>query len=184
MINNNEKTVSFDGNPVSLEEILNSREERSLKQEELLKKNNNTLISFKLNIPGAIKNTKAYSFALDIGANALEEELSRENITIIYEEISYPEHGPYKMYIVKANKKLVKEITIKIEETHPLGRIYDIDVEDRDGAISRRELGRSGRRCILCEDNAFICGREKRHSLESLLGKIHKTIIDFINNTN
>lgn len=67
-----------------------------------------------------------------------------------------------------------KRIGIGIEDSHPLGRLFDIDVIKPDlSSISREELGIAPRTCIICDRPARFCMRNGSHSKQE--------ISDFIN---
>ena len=67
-----------------------------------------------------------------------------------------------------------KEVTVEIEEKHPLGRLMDIDVIGPDGVpVSRTGDGHPQRRCLICNDDARACMRAATHSVTELLAKIH-----------
>ncbi|CSA56393.1 CitX protein [Vibrio cholerae] len=69
---------------------------------------------------------------------------------------------------------------MKIEREHPLGRLMDLDVIDVDGhIISRQGAQLPRRRCLLCERDAVICARSRRHSVEALLAKIEEMTHDY-----
>lgn len=71
----------------------------------------------------------------------------------------------------------IKKLTVQIEETHPFGRLYDIDVYGMDGkGISRQELGLPVRKCLICDKDAKICGRSRSHSVEELQQKVYEII--------
>lgn len=176
--------VDFLGKEMSLEDILNSREERAFLQNELVSKFNRTVVNFKLNIPGPIKMSSAYKIVLDEGSLELEEIFKKNNIKCLYSKKEYPSYGPYAIYVVDETKENIKKLTTNLEENHSLGRLFDIDVFDKDGSISRTDLNLGHRKCFMCENEAYVCGRSRRHSVEEMLYKIHNSIIDFINNTN
>jgi len=76
----------------------------------------------------------------------------------------------------------VKKLAAEIEETHSLGRLYDFDVLDADGKqISRVELGIASRKCLLCDNDAFQCGRSRNHGLSDLTEKIETMATQYFN---
>lgn len=165
-----------------LNEILEAKEKRARTQRELLSMFKTTLISFTLNIPGAEKNSESFSELHKIGCCLLEEELEKRGVKIVHKIINTSAAGNEAYLNVDGNAISVKEITIDIEEKHKLGRVFDFDVFTKDGEqISRTELGLSERKCLLCNDNAKVCGRGRKHSLDDLLYKIHKLIDDYNN---
>ena len=73
-----------------------------------------------------------------------------------------------------------KKIAIQLEETHPLGRMYDIDIFNKYGKkISRTEIGREERKCYICNDKAIFCCRAQKHSIKTLEDKIEMMISEY-----
>ena len=57
-----------------------------------------------------------------------------------------------------------------LEDSVALGRLFDIDVIQTDGMkISRTDLGFSTRKCLICNQEAFVCSRARTHSVKELL---------------
>ena len=63
----------------------------------------------------------------------------------------------------------IKKLMTTMEETHILGRLFDIDVLDANGQKLSRDMPR---RCLLCDKQAQICARSRRHSVSELTAKI------------
>ena len=77
--------------------------------------------------------------------------------------------------IVKGND--LKDYTVSLEESHPLGRLVDIDVTLKgEAAPASRGFPR---RCFICDNPAFVCGRLKAHSQEDLLNFFNKSAYDY-----
>ena len=66
----------------------------------------------------------------------------------------------------------VKRAAVALEDSHPLGRLFDLDVIGPDGPLSRTEIGAPERRCLLCDRPARLCMRGHRHSYQELLAAI------------
>ena len=157
--------------PVTLQELLDSRENRVQKQQTLLLRYDGVLVSVTLNIPGPVKDKPAYRTALKMGMRLLTERFSAEKI--LYQEERFLKTGAEGyMVIGEMAAEEVKALTVAIEDTTPLGRLFDMDVLTKDGGISRAELGMPGRHCLLCGEEAKVCARSQRHSVEKLLAEI------------
>jgi holo-ACP synthase/triphosphoribosyl-dephospho-CoA synthase len=74
----------------------------------------------------------------------------------------------------------VKGLGLYIEQTHPLGRLFDIDVIEGGGKISRAGLGLEERKCLVCGGGAFACGRSRAHKAEELAGAVLDTMENFL----
>jgi holo-ACP synthase len=74
----------------------------------------------------------------------------------------------------------VKKRSIKIETEHPLGRIFDVDIYNRDGVpLSRGDFNIQERKCIVCGSAARECIVKKRHSLGEVLERVNKMIKEY-----
>ena len=163
------------GKRISPEEILRDKEWRWEKQRELLDRYGLPIVSLKLNIPGDIKSTPQYIRIINAGIDAFTSKIQEKSIEIIWNKCYYKEEGPIFLVILNTDSYLLKRLTLSIEENHPLGRLLDFDVwENSSHQLSRRELGYGYRKCFLCEENAFLCARSRKHSIEELLDKINK----------
>jgi holo-ACP synthase/triphosphoribosyl-dephospho-CoA synthase len=89
--------------------------------------------------------------------------------------------GNYCYYVIDEKGLIVKEKTIDIEEYYLLGRLVDLDVYDQK-SISRNELSCEMRKCLLCDNYAHICVRQKTHSETELFSKIHEMTSTFLQN--
>ena len=78
----------------------------------------------------------------------------------------------------------IKERLIQIEETHPLGRLFDFDLHRASSAnltlIDRESLGKPLRKCFLCNEPAIICRRQKNHGTDDLAHWISTLVNDFV----
>lgn len=156
----------FDGNPVTMEAVLQCRSDRTCRQQELLKRGFPCLISFTLNIPGPVKQFSMARMAFQEGLNELHRELSGH---IVHQVLTDTDTGSEALLCVELSPQQVKERTAVLEEYHPLGRLFDMDVLDPQGeSLSRVSLGHSRRRCLLCGQDAKVCARSQAHSPESL----------------
>ncbi len=146
--------------------ILNAREERAQYQQELINRFHAVLLSFALNIPGIKKYPGRYRVVHDIAYNAILEQLQNHNEDIVYQERQFLRTGDVGYILVKGQAEKIKNLMIDIEENHPLGRIFDIDVFDHDHEqISRAGIGGQKRSCMICGKNVTVCRRLKRHTV-------------------
>ncbi|MGE4527874.1 MAG: citrate lyase holo-[acyl-carrier protein] synthase [Rhodospirillaceae bacterium] len=88
-----------------------------------------------------------------------------------------PLTGPEAMFVIAADATVLKRALIDLEEHHPLGRLWDIDVAAPDGqAVSRGSLGLPPRRCLVCGRPAHLCARSRAHPLEDLLKAMERRV--------
>lgn len=165
------------------EKILASKEKRAKKQKELIFEYKAPLISFTLNIPGINKNQIIYTNIHIDGVIKIKQVLKRNNIEILYIEERAEEAGREAFIIFSGSALAVKKLTIELEDKHPLGRLYDIDVfDEKYNQISRSELGKEMRKCFICKNQAVICARNRTHSIDDLYSKINEIIDNWTQN--
>lgn len=156
---------------IGLEELLDQREYRQsliLKAQKDFPKH--TIISYKLNIPGPLKNNEKYLYVFEEGLSLLSK-------LKIHDDLRFNPTGPEAILLSSEDKETVKKQMISIEENFALGRLYDLDVL----GISRNDLDVNPRKCLICEDEAHNCSRSKRHSLKDVLSRIDQMIENYKN---
>ena len=160
------------GNCVSLEEILNARENRVKIQQKMLQKAPTCLLSFTLNIPGPVKVFPYTKWAYEVGSSIISKGVSLLNGDVLEQFEAKNETGWDGFFALNLPPEEIKTYLLEQEEHHPLGRLFDFDVLRTDGSkLSRQELGFPERTCLLCGNTAFLCGRSRTHSAQELLAK-------------
>ncbi len=163
--------------PVTLHDILKSRDERAARQRQLLEdyagQGDTALISFTVNYPGEVKRNADALKIYAAGAEAMERLLKN---AIIHSERRAPLTGPEGFWVVKIQPREAKALTAALEQSHPLGRLFDIDVLGHNGAFDRPSLGLPPRVCLICGEIPAVCRRENRHTLDELKAHIHEMI--------
>lgn len=163
---------------ISLERLLAARDERFRIQTNLRLANPEaTLIVLTVVMPGKFKRTDETIIIAREACMAIKSALADD---IKYFECRDLPTG-YETYILAdIPREEAKLRMCGIEENHPLGRLFDIDVFDKDGTpMSRANSGRELRRCLLCDKEARVCMREHNHSYEELIAHIRKMISDY-----
>lgn len=164
---------------VTLYEMLNAREKRYEKQKHLLHIYPGTLVCFMLNIPGPVKVFEGLDVIFEEGVQKIRNVLQKEEIRIFTEEAVYEKTGYEYYFMVGAPALKVKGKLIILEEESKIGRLYDIDVFSRSHTkINRSELGRTKRKCIVCDGEAYACGRNRNHSIAEMMEAIRKVITE------
>ena len=161
------------GIEVGIDEVLLSREKRVAIQNEMIRKYRKPIISFTMNIPGPIKTNNEIKRAFNIGKNLILEKLKENNIEIL--EVQELNENTGNELFISANSlaEKIKNITVAIEESSELGRLFDIDVID----INFEKLSRkSFRKCLICEAQAQECGRSRKHSVGELQNKVEEIL--------
>jgi len=161
------------GIEVGIDEILDCREKRVAIQNKMIKKYNKPVISFTMNIPGPIKINNKIKKAFDIGKNLILENLKENNIKVLEIQELNENTGNELFISVNSLAEKIKNMTVAIEESCELGRLFDIDVID----INFEKLSRkSFRKCLICEEQAQECGRSRKHSVKELQDKIEEIL--------
>ncbi len=154
--------------------LLDSKEKRAHRQRELIEKYKNSLICLTLNIPGRVKDSFTYREIHKEGIRTIKDTLKKQALSPIYSEEIENISGREAYIVVKSHAYRLKEIAVNIEETHSLGRLFDIDVfSSKHRQIARGDLGINPRRCLLCDLDARICMRERNHSYEELIQAVN-----------
>lgn len=161
---------------VTIEDMMYCRERRAAIQKQYLDKYQKTVISFSMNIPGPIKTNDNIKKAFNVGVIEINKVLNKHNLSIVDYNIFHDKTGDELTLCIDGNAPYIKKIMCKIEEEHPLGRLYDIDVLDKNGIKLSRPYFR---KCIICNCKAQECSRSRKHSVEEMLNKITKMIDDY-----
>lgn len=150
---------------VSLEQILEARDARVARQKQLLGRFQMPLICFTMNIAGPVKVSSGIRQAFQLGSSLLLTRLAERGIVVhdLWEHC--PATGCEGYYIVDAPADVLKAITVTLEEESPLGRLFDMDVLTPTGEKLQRSIPR---RCLICGENAAVCGRSRAHSVPEL----------------
>ncbi len=155
---------------VSLQEILAAREQRVTRQNALLAKFQKPLICFTMNIAGPVKCSDDIAWGFRLGKQWLDVQLA--DLPVLHFEEHISPTGCEGYYVVDAAANLLKERTVRIEDSAPVARLFDMDVLNTDGRkLERGELGHPQRKCLICHQPAHICGRSRAHSVEQLQQK-------------
>lgn len=157
-----------------IDKILEDREERYNRILELIEKHNLPVVCAKVNYPGTDKNTKEAKMAFEALRTAINEGFKRE---FIYTTFLNGYDGQSMLGVINKDEMKTKNIGVKIEEQHNLGRIFDIDIYTKDGSsLGREKVGKSQRECIVCGQDARICIKLGNHSQLEVLSKLNKMI--------
>ncbi|MDR2870211.1 MAG: citrate lyase holo-[acyl-carrier protein] synthase [Deferribacteraceae bacterium] len=163
---------------ISLEQMLAAREERVIRQNKLSEKFSLPLLSFTLNIIGDVKRFTEADSCFYEGKNAIEALFKRKKITVVEKELINENTGLELLYAIQADATQLKSLLTELEDRHPLGRLFDMDVINVDGnKLSRVDLGLSERSCLVCGNIGAGCARSRAHSVEEVLVRT-KTMIN------
>lgn len=148
---------------VTIQDILDARENRVARQKDMLCRYNFPLISFTMNIAGPIKNTPLVERSFFEGIRLLKEHLPKNSI--IKEETYIASTGCEALFCVKCEASFLKDICTFVEDCLTLGRLFDMDVIDIDGEKIERETPRT---CLVCGAPGRTCAAGRHHPVSEL----------------
>ncbi len=153
------------------ERILESREERFQKMQ-FLKKDFETVITVKTNIPGDNKNISVSYTLVKLFKDLIPKSFL--NKVLFFDS----NDGPYYLIGSNFNAHTIKKALTQIEDTHSLGRFIDLDVYNGDRTLTRK----TPRKCYICDDIAFNCIRTKKHTIEEVITFIEENVLNYFEN--
>ena len=164
---------------ITLDHLLASREERASFQKELLKSYpGRTLVCLTVIMPGKVKRNQQSLVVAQAAVTALVSAFGSEMLKLELRDLP----TGYEAYLVTPlSNEDAKRETCRIEDTHPLGRLFDLDVIDSDGVpVSRESIGLSPRKCLVCDNEARFCMRNRTHTMAELSAKIDEMIEAYV----
>lgn len=154
---------------VTLPEILEERERRVFRQQELIAKFNVPVISFTLNIAGPIKDSPLIRRGFYYGCQQLEGALAAMKLPVLSSEKFLSHTGCEAIYAVNGDLMRIKRLCVSIEDANSIGRLFDMDVIAPDGKkIDREVVGGLSRDCIVCGKPGRGCASRRVHSVSEL----------------
>lgn len=162
---------------IELPELLSSRECRQARQQAWLARHQSTLLVLTLVVPGAVKDSPMTRQVFNLGWQALQHRFQQLGWRSLQQQTWALSTGCEGYLALQANAYAVKKATIELEQQQSVGRLWDIDVLTPQGQIlSRSDLGLPERPCLLCDQPAKICARQRIHSTEQLLNEMQRRL--------
>lgn len=161
--------------PVEVADILCARDERVARQRVFLDRYASPLISFTMNIAGSVKYDSEIHRAFSEGVKRIDRQLERMELVPLDFVQTIAFTGCEGLWAVRADPKRLKAYMCAVEEADALGRLFDIDVIDANGAHLTRS---TERRCLICGGSVRVCARSRAHSADALYQRAHEIIED------
>lgn len=167
---------------ITLHELLASRDARHATQQKLLAEHSGkTLVCLTVVMPGSVKRNHQSLCVAHAAVEAMREAFHLNDMSDTEREVVLTERDlntGYEAYLITPLPLLeAKRIAVTIEDTHPLGRLFDIDVINSDGIpVARNDIGEKPRRCLVCEHEARYCMRMRWHTQEEIWAKINEMV--------
>lgn len=164
---------------ITLDQLLESRDNRSAMQKDLMSKNpEQTLVCFTVVMPGQVKRNRLSAVIAEAGMEALRERFGGDIFQCIERDL---ETGFEAYLLLSVPKVEAKQALCEIEDCHPLGRLFDMDVIDATGVpISRSDAQRPARKCLMCDNEARVCMRNNTHTQSELQECIHQMVEQYV----
>lgn len=165
---------------VSLEALLAAKDNRAARQADWLARYQQPVISLTLVTPGAIKDSIRYRNTMGVALQACDQLFWQHRWKVLERKVWWLPTGAEALWCVAHPGVEIKACCVEMEQTHPLGRLWDVDVfSPRDGQIGRQSLDISTRRCLICDEPAHGCARSRRHPVEEVVARVERLIDDW-----
>ncbi len=161
--------------PITLHELLASRDARHAMQQKLLADNSGkTLVCLTVVMPGSVKRNRQSLIVAHAAVDAMREAFRPADGCFMERDLT----TGYEAYLLTPMPLLdAKRTAVGIEDSHPLGRLFDIDIIAPDGTpVSRERVGGSPRRCLVCDREARYCMRMRWHTQDEIWARINDMV--------
>lgn len=161
---------------VTVEDMAGARERRARTQLELLTEYpGSTLVCLTMNVAGPVKCDdeicRAFNWADREILAVLDPYKQHHAHTYLWKT------GVEGYYCVEGDPKEIKRRMCALEDGCALGRLLDIDVlYGWTQKVSRTEIGLPARKCLLCGEDAPVCARSRKHTVQALFAQTKEII--------
>lgn len=146
-----------------------ARDRRAALQKELLNQFHAPVICLTLNIAGPVKRAAWIDWAYEQGKRRIENQLRQRRIPVLAKYEIRECTGNEAFYSVQEDGELLKRIMCFLEDQQPWTRLLDIDVLESGGRKwDRTAIGLPPRTCLICRQQAVLCARSRKHSVNEL----------------
>jgi holo-ACP synthase len=165
------------GGIVSLEQVLEARDQLAASQAAALSRFQIPVVSMTTVTPGPVKDSPLSRRVLLEALRVMTAMFNGRNWPVLSCNVRWSDAGPQAICVVDVEPERLRLATVDLEDQHPLGRLWGLDViAPGHRILSREQFGFPGRHCLLCERRAAECGRSRRHALSDLLEVIQKIV--------
>lgn len=168
-----------------LSDVLAAREARARRQDELAATflvgpeaaPGVTVVGVTVVAPGPIKDARWSRRVHAAGMSAVEEVAAARGWPVRHRETDPPgPAGPCGYVVLAAEAPTVKAELTAAEDSHPVGRLWDLDVVADGRPLGRADLRLPPRRCLVCSGPAAPCARSRAHDLHELTRRIDELV--------
>lgn len=165
---------------VSLDALLAAKERRAARQADWLTHYQQPVISLTLVTPGEIKDSLRYRNTMGVALQMCDQLLWENRWQVLDRQVLWLPTGHEALWCVAHPAAEIKAHCAELEQTHPLGRLWDLDVICPEyGHVGRQSLGSHLRRCLICDEPAHACSRSRKHPVEQVVARVEKMIDDW-----
>ncbi|CAM6664258.1 citrate lyase holo-[acyl-carrier protein] synthase [Enterobacter cloacae] len=165
---------------VSLDALLAAKERRAARQADWLTHYQQPVISLTLVTPGEIKDSLRYRNTMGVALQMCDQLLWENRWQVLDRQVLWLPTGHEALWCVAHPAAEIKAHCAELEQTHPLGRLWDLDVIcPENGHVGRQSLGSHLRRCLICDEPAHACSRSRKHPVEQVVARVEKMIDDW-----
>lgn len=163
----------------TLDDVLARREERQRIQRELIEARHLPLVSVTVVSPGPVKSSPLIARVHAEALAELDNRIRDVELWPVWERQDYDgPTGPETLLAVDADPVELKRAMVDLEESHPWGRLWDLDVVTESGPLTRADVDAPARRCLLCKRPSPECARSRRHSVDELVAERDRIVAD------
>jgi holo-ACP synthase len=156
--------------PVTVDQIVESRDRRKAVRARMFADTGLPVVCLTLVSPGPVKWWSWTDEVFDAAEARLRRALGDRGWLVREWNNERPATGPEAQIAVNASPWEIKRMLLKLEDTHPLGRLWDMDVITPEGVVlDRATIGIRPRRCLVCATDADTCTRLDSHPDDALL---------------
>ncbi|ABR74562.1 2-(5'-triphosphoribosyl)-3'-dephospho CoA synthase [Actinobacillus succinogenes] len=171
------KIFSRQGQEIALEQLLAAREARVSLQQQCLEKYDQTVLSLTLLAAGGVKKNELLDYVFEKALQNLTALFAALNVEPAESFIRPLETGHEALFVLPVEAATLKRAAMRLEDSSPLARLWDIDVIAADGRLlSRTEFDFPPRPCLVCSDNAKSCARSRKHGFEEIYAEMQRRV--------
>ncbi|AKT52874.1 hypothetical protein ADJ73_13970 [Arsenicicoccus sp. oral taxon 190] len=159
------------GVPVAPHQLLDARDRRVARRRALQAAHPGpgvTVVAVTLVVPGPVKTSPTLEAVRDDGVRGVIRVCALHRWRVLARAAEDAPSGPEALLAVAARAGELKQALVHLEDHHPIGRLWDLDVFAGNAPLGRADLGLGPRRCLVCEQPAHACARSRAHPLDQL----------------
>lgn len=157
------------GTKVGFMEMMECRNYRIMKQQEMFERNQCTLMYFGLGVPGPVKTNPELRALYNDFIGRIAMQLEATDLHIVEEFEWHGITGDEFLGAINAPGQKVYDALAEIVAIHPMSYILEIEVINEKGENIKSS---SPRRCILCDNALDDCINKRRHKTQEMTDKI------------